>query len=261
MNPSQSPADIRQSRVKAILETCTMVAIIGAAAIVILKSLTGYFTVEAGPPGSATERKAVETIAPVVVDIGHAPTSGAATARIGIVVFSDFECPFCGVFSREVLPSLRKRYLDSGEVRIAFKQFPLTEIHPDARRVAELSACLKDHDTFWKAHDFLFQSIQALPTITSNSLASTLRIDPAALHTCATQEGKALVDADIKQGRALGLNGTPTFFLGKMKGNAVMAVLRLNGATPLPAFDNALGLSLVIASRLLDSRNDQAPAA
>jgi protein-disulfide isomerase len=240
MNDSNSPADTREVRVTRIVEACTMLAVIAFAIVVILKSTMVFYGATLRQTDSAGKQTGFATIEPVMIDLGQSASTGAEEAPVGIVMFSDFECSFCSAFSLEVLPSLRSRYVDSGRVRLTFKHFPLVSIHPEARRVAELATCVNDHKTFWKAHDLLFQRSRTLATITSSNLATALDIDPAALAACAAQRGRDLVDADTRQAMTLGLRGTPTFFIGEIKGNALRAFRRLEGANPFHAFEAAL---------------------
>lgn len=83
------------------------------------------------------------------------PTKGPATAKVTVVVFSDFECPFCVRFFPTV-KQIEDTYKDS--VRVVFKQFPLTQIHPFAQGAAEASLCANEQGKFWEFHDKLFST-------------------------------------------------------------------------------------------------------
>jgi len=99
---------------------------------------------------------------PVVkaVDLGNAQRKGNSNAKVIVVEFSDFECPYCGRFFSQTLPSLQKEYIDTGKVLFAYKQFPLTSIHANAQKAAEASLCAADEGKFWEYHDRLFKSQQ-----------------------------------------------------------------------------------------------------
>jgi len=92
---------------------------------------------------------------PVNIDLGSAPSAGPANAKVTIVEYSDFECPFCArAFS--TVKKIQETY--PNDVRLVYKQLPLTQLHPDAQRAAEASLCAKDQGKFWELHDKMFQS-------------------------------------------------------------------------------------------------------
>ncbi len=92
---------------------------------------------------------------PVEVKIGNAPIKGKTDAKVTIVEFSDFECPFC----TRAFPTV-KQVLDAypNDVKIYYKHLPLTSLHPNAQRAAEASVCAQKQGKFWEFHDKLFQS-------------------------------------------------------------------------------------------------------
>lgn len=93
--------------------------------------------------------------APQKVSAGNSPTKGPKDAKVTIIEYSDFECPFCQrAFAtvEEVLKAYPK------DVKLVYKQLPLTSIHPNAQRAAEASLCALDQGKFWEMHDKMFQS-------------------------------------------------------------------------------------------------------
>jgi protein-disulfide isomerase len=106
--------------------------------------------------------------------------------------------------------------------------------------VAELTACLKNHDAFWRAHDLLFEQSRSLALVTSASLARSIGVEPVGLDLCASQHGKHAVAADVEQATALGLRGTPTFFVGSIEGNSVRSIRRLTGFATVSAFADVI---------------------
>lgn len=97
----------------------------------------------------------------VSVTNGHLPTLGNKNAAVTLVEFSDFQCPFCGQFYTQTEAQLRKDYVDSGKVQFVYRQFPLTQIHPNAEGAAEASECANEQGKFWQYHDLLFQTQSA----------------------------------------------------------------------------------------------------
>jgi protein-disulfide isomerase len=92
---------------------------------------------------------------------GHLPVLGNEKAKITIVEFSDFQCPFCERFFIDTLPQLKKEYLDTGKAQLTFRHFPLTSIHPNAQKAHEASECANEQGKFWEYHDLLFQTQQS----------------------------------------------------------------------------------------------------
>ena len=153
------------------------------------------------------------------------PSLGDPSAPVTIVEFSDFQCPFC----RQVAPTLkqvRDKYGD--KVRIVWKDFPLTQIHPEAFKAAEAAHCAGDQGRFWEYHDRLFANQEALEPDSLKSYASNLGLDVAAFTTCldSSKHGPR-VGEGVSQGTRLGVNSTPTVYVnGRM----------LSGAQPLETF-------------------------
>ena len=112
--------------------------------------------------GAAAAAPAAPAPLPATIGIGSAPVIGRADARLTIVEFSDFECPFCGRFNRDTFPQLKSEYIDTGKVRYVFRNFPLERIHPRAMKSAEAGACAHLQGKFWPMHDRLFANQQAL---------------------------------------------------------------------------------------------------
>lgn len=84
-----------------------------------------------------------------------APRMGNADARVVIIEFSDFECPYCGKFAREILPTLKTKYIDPGRVQLVFRHYPLPR-HLRAERAAQGAECAAKQGRFWTMHDSLF---------------------------------------------------------------------------------------------------------
>jgi predicted DsbA family dithiol-disulfide isomerase len=155
-----------------------------------------------------------ETFAPVDNILGQKDSS------IVIRVFSDFECPYCEKFDKEVMNTLGKK-LPAG-VRLEFHHFPLEQIHPKARPAAEASECAADQGQFWAFHDALFASktwIQSPnPQAFFLEVATKLGLKIEEFTSCVkTQKHKARVDAGLQSGQRAGVNGTPSVFVNGYK--------------------------------------------
>jgi len=138
------------------------------------------------------------------------PVKGPADAKVTIVEFSDFQCPFC---SREV-PVIERVLKDyAGKVRVIFRHFPL-DFHEQAQKAAEASLCAHEQGKFWEMHDKLFASQGALEPPKLKEYAKGLQLDAAKFDKCLDGgEKKAAVEADMKAAGEAGVSGTPAFFV------------------------------------------------
>ncbi|PIN73705.1 hypothetical protein COV20_05790 [Candidatus Woesearchaeota archaeon CG10_big_fil_rev_8_21_14_0_10_45_16] len=141
------------------------------------------------------------------------PMVGSLSAPITIVEFSDFQCPFCGQFFKETLPQLEKDYIETGRVKLVFKQFPLPS-HPEAEAAALASLCANEQGKFWQYHDLLFSRQSDLRWANYPKWAGELGLDQAKFEDCMnTQKYLDKVNEDMEQGKQNGVTGTPAFFI------------------------------------------------
>jgi protein-disulfide isomerase len=173
-----------------------------------------------------------EPIRPVFdVKVGDAPYMGGADAKVTIVEFSDFQCPFCQK-GEKIIKDLKKKY--GNKVKIAFKQFPLP-FHSHAKGAAEAALCAKDlggNDKFWLLHDAMFGDQSKLDKTSLLNAAIKLGLKKKEFETC-LNSGKftAQVEAEMEEGKSIGVKSTPTFFVnGKI----------INGAHPIETFSKII---------------------
>ncbi|MCA2981856.1 MAG: thioredoxin domain-containing protein, partial [Myxococcaceae bacterium] len=173
-----------------------------------------------------------EPPAPRVTVEAKGPSKGNATAKITIVEFSDFQCPFCSRAEPSV-DEVMKTYGD--KVRVVFRHFPL-DFHDKAFKAAEASACAEEQGKFWEFHKTLFANQGALDVSDLKTHAKTLGLDAAKFDACLDgNKMKAKVDEDMAAGRKAGVNGTPAFFIN--------GVLR-SGAMPFDEFKKVIDAEL-----------------
>ncbi len=144
---------------------------------------------------------------------------GDPNAPVTIVEFSDYQCPYCLRHFQQTMPQLKKDYIDTGKVRYVFKDFPLTQIHPLAVPAAEAAECAGEQGKYWEMHDLLFGQqerwIQAAqPNDVFKEFAQEIGLDMNAFDEC-VQSGKYQdeITADMHEGLAAGVQGTPAFFI------------------------------------------------
>ena len=149
---------------------------------------------------------------------------GNLSAPIVIRVFSDFQCPYCQKLESEFLLAYARKL--PADVRLEFHQFPLEQIHPNARPSAEASECAAEQKKFWEFHGALFadRSWVSLrdPSGVFNELAKKVRLNTVQFSACySNHKYKSVVDAGLEEGLRVKVGGTPTVFVGGYKlGNA-----------------------------------------
>ena len=146
------------------------------------------------------------------VNVGADDASmGPANAAVTIVEYSDFQCPFC----QRVAPTLkqvREKYGD--RVRIVWKDFPLTSIHPQAFKAAEAGQCAREQGKFWEYHDRLFSNQQALQPEFLKKYAADAGLDAAKFNACLdTAKFSDRVQEQMGIGTSLGVQSTPALFI------------------------------------------------
>ncbi|MBI2099521.1 thioredoxin domain-containing protein [Candidatus Uhrbacteria bacterium] len=162
------------------------------------------------------------------------PALGADNPVITIVEFADFQCEH----SREAFPVVREMAAKYGSrVRFIFRDFPLEDIHPRARGAAIAANCAGAQGKFWQMHDKIFQHADALTDSDMAGYAEEIGLNLKEFNVCLLNDpAKAEIDADMADGVALGVTGTPTFFINGQK---------IEGAIPRAVFDKLLNASLV----------------
>ncbi len=136
---------------------------------------------------------------------------GDADALVTLVEFSDFQCPFCA----RVMPTLKRVHETYGDrVRIVWKDFPLTAIHPQAFKAAEAGQCAREQGKFWEYHDRLFGNQQALEPESLKKYAAEVGLDEEQFNACMdTAKYGDRVQEQMGIGARLGVSSTPTVFV------------------------------------------------
>lgn len=156
---------------------------------------------------------------------------GGDNAKVTIVEYSDFECPFCG----RAYPTVNQVMETYGEdVRLVYRHFPLNSIHPQAQKAAEASECAADQGKFWEFHDKVFENQELLSggATQLKKWAGELGLNASKFASCLDSGEKAdIVQAGLDSGSAAGVTGTPAFFI-----NGVALV----GAQPFSSFQQVI---------------------
>lgn len=155
------------------------------------------------------------------------PQIGPDNAKVTIVEFSDFQCPFCKRFHDDTLDALIQKYGD--KIRIVYRNFPLTTIHPEAQKAAEAAMCANEQDKFWEMHDLIYANQATMSVDLYKQFAEQLGLDTQKFNDCLDSDKFAdAIAADQRDGTSYGVTGTPTFFINGW---------RLVGAQPLASFE------------------------
>jgi protein-disulfide isomerase len=185
---------------------------------------------------------------PVRISADDDPIRGDPNAPITIIEFSDFQCPFCARFHVQTLPSLLEEYIESGKVKLVYRDFPIQSIHPNALPAAVAAECANEQGKYWEYHDTLFEKQNSWARQDSNSAiitftqyAQDIELEMEQFNSC-LGTGKYLqeVQNDLSDGRDYDITGTPGFFIG----NDEIGFVKLNGAQPFESFKRIIDAQL-----------------
>jgi protein-disulfide isomerase len=164
----------------------------------------------------------------LLVSLDDDVVMGSASAEITMVEFSDFHCPFCGMFYDATMKPVKANYIDTGKVKFAHRDFPLPSLHPQAADYAEAAECAGEQGMYWELHDLFYDlnneyyaARSAGETLENpftlellSTYAEQVGLDVTAFDAClAAGTFEAEVQADAQDGASLGVSGTPAAFL------------------------------------------------
>ncbi len=167
------------------------------------------------------------------------PILGRPDAPLTLVEFTDLQCSFCNRFALITLPELKKTYIDTGKLRFISRDFPLP-MHPEAVRAARASRCAGDQKRYWDVRLTLVMNAGKLSRDFMMRTAADFKLDTGAFGACLDSDRyMADVEKDMREGAAIGVEGTPSFILGRTGGAQMEGVL-IPGALPFSAFDEQI---------------------
>ncbi len=156
---------------------------------------------------------------------------GEPTARVAVIEYSDYQCPFCAAAEHGALADVEERYVRTGKVLFALRHYPLERLHPLAMPAAEAAVCAGRSGKFWEMHSALFADQKNLETSALISRARVIGLDQRAFEACLASKPTDEIRADLESAQAIGLTGTPAFLIGTREGNGnVRVIALLNGA-------------------------------
>jgi len=187
-----------------------------------------------------------------ILSVEGATFLGDKNAPLTLVEFFDYQCPFCARHVRETLPQIERDYIKTGKLKYVIRDFPIESIHPQAFKAHEAVRCAGEQQRYWEMHARLLANPQTLSGSGIEGHAKTLGLDVSGFQLC-MDSGKhaAAVRVDQAEGGKVGVNGTPSFFLGLTEPNDVkIKTLRtIRGAQPYGAFKEAIDNLLLLSSK------------
>ena len=169
------------------------------------------------------------SVDPLLMATADDPSFGNVAARVVVVEFSDFECPFCSQV-QPVVKELHRRYSD--QVYFVYRDFPLTQIHSQALLAAMAGQCAHEQGKFWEMHDKLFANQDRLALENIKKYAVEIGLNSLQFNGC-VDTGKYLseIEQDIVDGSSIGIEATPTFIINGVK---------FPGVIPLTTFEKII---------------------
>lgn len=142
---------------------------------------------------------------------------GDQNAKVTIVEYADFQCPFCKRFFQDVLPQLKTEYIDTGKAKFIYQTFPF--LGPESYQAASAAMCAKEQERFWDFHDLLYQNQKAENSGAFSdakliSFAKQIKLDQKQFNECLNiKKFDAEIQSEFNLGQQAGVGGTPTVFI------------------------------------------------
>jgi len=190
--------------------------------------------VEGLSAGVGNEGAAAPSVASL--DLKDVPVIGKSAANVGIVEFSDFECPYCGRHNKQVFTEIKREFIDNGKIKYYSRQYPLP-FHSSARGAAIAALCADKQGKYWEMREALFGNQKDLGDSLYQSSAKDIGMNAKQFALCSADKKIASqLDADARYGDSVGVSGTPKFFVGKIVKGELTNVTVIDGAQPYQRF-------------------------
>lgn len=205
------------------------------------------------PPAQAPSQPAAAPApANAKVSVDDDPVLGDKNAKVTLIEFSDYECPFCKRHFEQVYPSIKKDYIDTGKVKLVYRDYPLPFHDPMATFEASAANCAREQggdSAYFKFHDEIFTKTKSngngLTKDQIYQIASDLGLNQASLKACADSEKYAdEIKKDVTDGSSVGVSGTPSFFIGKSDQSGSITGQNIVGAQPYANFKAIIDVEL-----------------
>jgi protein-disulfide isomerase len=192
-----------------------------------------------------------EDLSPKKVSTDDDPVIGDENAKVTMIDFTDYECPFCKKYFDETYGQIKKEYIDTGKVKYVIRDLPLS-FHQNAHKQAQAAECAREQggdEVYVKYHDEIFKRTTSNGTGLALDklaiIANDLGLNGEALQSCLDSDTyKTEVDKDIADASKVGATGTPSFFIGKSSDDGTITGTPLIGAQPYNAFKTIIDQEL-----------------
>ncbi len=169
----------------------------------------------------------------------NTPYLGSSNAKVTVVEYADYECPFCEQWFKNVFPDLKSKYIDTGKIKFEYQDFAF--LGPDSNTAAEASHCAEDQNKFWQYHDYLFNNQGQegsgwATALHQKEFAKAVGLNTTQFNSCLDSgKYKQQVLDETAAGKSYGVSGTPSVFV-----NGTIIV----GAQPATSFEQAIDAAL-----------------
>jgi protein-disulfide isomerase len=161
---------------------------------------------------------------------------GKENAPLVVVEYTDYQCPFCQRYHNDSFAQIKTNFVDTGKVRYISRDFPLP-FHENARRSATAARCAAEQGKFWELRHTMIVNASQLQPDKLGGYAQSVSMDVPKFQACVDSDKyRAAIDKDIAEGTAAGVNGTPSFVIGRIENGKLQGV-RMVGAMPYAQFE------------------------
>ena len=166
---------------------------------------------------------------------GDNPVLGEEDAKVTMIEFSDFQCPYCAAFHQQVFPQINEQYIKTGKVKFVMRDFPLP-FHKSAMAAAIAAECAQDQNKYWEYAEAIFSHQDKLDAESLIDYAKSIGMNEDEFSKCLAINQGADIDKDIADGKRHGVTGTPAFFINDRL---------IEGMQPFSAFAQVIDEELV----------------
>ena len=206
--------------------------------VVFEKLLNQHMAQRSEPPA-----RAIPTLSSPLLLLGE-PFLGDPSAPLTIVEFSDFECSYCRRFHKQVMPQLKRDYIDTGLVRFVHKDLPLP-FHPHALPAAAAARCAGEQNRYWELYSSLFDQQNCLGCKGVQTIAAEAEFNMSKLQICMERESTlALINANRSEASLHNISATPTFVIGPTQRDGSLEGQIIEGALPWATFQSTIEKAL-----------------
>ena len=165
---------------------------------------------------------------------------GDPEAQFAMLEFMDYQCPYCVKYAKQILPVIKQRYVESGQLQYMIRDYPLA-FHSEAKGAAIAANCAGLQNKYWQMHDELIMNSRNLGDALYSNLAQTLGLNLDQFQTCLQRPEMAqAVDSDFAYGTDIGTRGTPNFYIGKIVDGKLVDAINISGVRSVEEFDRAI---------------------